>query len=383
MREERKAMEGKPEKTKGAKWLWQRMNTAQRIMKDAESFGRFTKCMKNVHAVKVTVMHSPSRQSARYVGLDACGRASVCPYCAAKIAQKRQADLEKAIAKCRGRGGVVYMATFTISHTRHDRLEDLLQAQEKAMKYLRGGRKAQKINEDFGLIGTVTCKEFTWSPEAGHHPHCHVLYFFKGEIDEEAFAKTMRGYWEEGTKRAGLTVNEHGFRLDRTYGAVHAYVTKMGQRPAGQEWDAAAEMTKGYLKEGRRDKGLTPFQLLDLINEGSTELIPTFKEYAMAVHRKRLFVWSPGLRKELLDEVEEKSDAEIAAETELMDDEIPLVRLNRKEWSAILRKNLRGQLLEVARSGDVEAVRHYLISIILARDTEDAENLDDSANRAA
>jgi len=351
-------------------------------MKDSENFGRFTKCMKNMHAGKVTVMHSPSRQSARYVGLDACGRAAVCPYCAAKIAQRRQADLEKAIAECRGRGGTVYMATFTVSHTRNDRLEDLLRAQEKAMKYLRGGRKAQKINEDYGLIGTITCKEFTWSSDAGHHPHCHVLYFFKGEIDEEAYTKTMRERWEEGTKRAGLAVNEHGFRLDRTYGAVHTYVTKMGSRPTGQEWDTAAEMTKGYLKEGRGDKGLTPFQLLDLINEGHTELVPVFKEYATAVHKKRLFVWSPGLRTELLDEAEEKSDAEIVAETELVDDEIPLVSLNRKEWAVILRKRLRGQLLEIARSGDVEAVRCYLISIALARDTEDAGNTEDIVDLA-
>jgi len=83
-----------------------------------------------------------------------------------------------------------------------------------------------------------------------------------------------------------------------------------------------------------------------------------------------------------LDEAEEKSDAEIVAETELVDDEIPLVSLNRKEWAVILRKRLRGQLLEIARSGDVEAVRCYLISIALARDTEDAGNTEDIVDLA-
>lgn len=60
------------------------------------------------------------------------------------------------------------------------------------------------------------------------------------------------------------------------------------------------------------------------------------------------------LSAQLLECSQELSDVEIAQEEE--EEAILLGRLDRSQWSVVLRKNARGRLLEMARSGDWQKV---------------------------
>ena len=199
------------------------------------------------------IVHNPSHQSAHYEGLMTCGSVWNCPVCAARVAEKRREELERAIEKCQQQGGTVWMATFTVKHEKDDSLGDLLRTLEAAMRRMRQGRSAQALKKQFDVIGTVTVREVTYG-EHGWHPHMHQLIFFRGEIDEEEFDSVMRKKWANATKHEGLETNEHGFRLDKTYGQVAKYVTKLGRDTSEYEhpgnWNAASEMTRTSAKQG-------------------------------------------------------------------------------------------------------------------------------------
>src|SRR5438552_1083589 len=53
-------------------------------------------CMRRIQATTVDVFYSPQHQSAHYGGLMVCGSVWVCPLCAAKISERRRAELEQA-----------------------------------------------------------------------------------------------------------------------------------------------------------------------------------------------------------------------------------------------------------------------------------------------
>jgi hypothetical protein len=90
-------------------------------------------------------------------------------------------------------------------------------------------------------------------------------------------------------------MNEHGYKLDKTYGAVADYVTKFGHELFGKLWGTEAEMTKGHLKQGRGTiEHLILFGLLSQIYQGNEELIPVFQEYARYFKGKHQLTWSSG-----------------------------------------------------------------------------------------
>jgi len=158
-------------------------------------------------------------------------------------------------------------------------------------------------------------------------------------------------------------MNEHGFQLDRTFGAVADYVAKFGREPLRQPWGTAAELAKSHLKRGRGNEHLTPFAMLELISLGHDELKPIFTEYATWFKGKHQLVWSAGLRSRLLENTMDKSDLEIAGEQEPEEEMVLLGQLSRRQWSVILKKEVRGELLEVAKSGNWQDVIDFLLCI--------------------
>ena len=290
-----------------------------------------------------------------------CGSVWMCPLCAAKIAERRRIELEQAIARCIANGGVVYLATYTIAHKRYDNLSELLCSFLAARKRARQGRAAQKLRERFGIIGTVSVREVTWSKLNGWHPHCHELVFFKSEIDAEVYAERASNQWQKAAEHKGLSMNEHGFSLERTYGAVADYIAKFGREPLHASWSAATELTKAHLKRGQGEEHLTPFAMLWHISQGCDELKPVFIEYARWFKGKHQLVWSAGLRSLLLDNEEEKSDLELAQEQE--DEVVLLGQLTHSQWRTVLINDARGKLLEVARSGDWQLVMAFIVDI--------------------
>lgn len=337
---------------------WRMQREAQKLLPDE----RVAFCMRRMKATSVDVMYAPAFKSAHYDGLMVCGSVWVCPLCAAKISERRRVELERAIASWIARGGAVYLATYTIAHKHYDDLPSLLHSFLTARKKARQGRAAQNIRKQFGVVGTVSVREVTWSKQNGWHPHCHELVFCSSEIVLEEYDQMVREQWRKSVEREGLSINEHGFKLDRTYGAVGDYIAKFGREPVRASWSTASELTKSHLKHGRDEEHLTPFSMLHLIAQGRCELKPVFKQYAQCFKGKHQLVWSSGLRALLLNAVEEKSDVELAQEPE-QEEKILLGQLDRKQWNLVLANEARGKLLEVARSGDWEKVQAFLDDI--------------------
>jgi len=315
-------------------------------------------CMRRMQSSTVEVMYSPEQQSAHYGGLMACGSVWLCPVCAARVSERRRQELEGAIKRCNAIGGSVYLVTYTIEHDKHDDLEELLQAFLAARRRSKQGSAAQKLRKQFAILGTVSAQEVTWSKVNGWHPHCHELVFFASDIDVDEYAKVASDQWRKSAEKMGLHMNEHGFRIVRTYGAIADYVAKYGREPLQQTWGAAAEMTKAHLKAGRVKGHFTPFMMLTLISQGYNELKPLFVEYARCFKGKHQLVWSAGLRSQLEMDEPEKSDLQLASEPE--EKVVTLGCLTREQWSFILLKDIREHVLEIARSGDWNDVMIFL-----------------------
>ena len=145
-------------------------------------------------------------------------------------------------------------------------------------------------------------------------------------------------------------------------GAVADYIAKFGREPFKPPWGVEAEMTKGHLKQSRGPvEHVTPFGLLAYISQGEEELAPLFQAYARWFNGPKQLSWSKGWRKRLLDNEQEKNDEELAQEQQ--EDAVLLGRLTRAQWRVVLANDARGELLEVARSGDWEHVQTFLTEI--------------------
>lgn len=126
-------------------------------------------------------------------------------------------------------------------------------------------------------------------------------------------------------------------------------------------WGVPQEMTKGHIKKGRQG-GRTPFALLhDYATQDDKQAGALFVEFVRAFHGRRQLSWSKGLRKKLLDQDQEATDQELAAQIE--DTATLLGTLTLDQWRRVLaapRKDTRGLLLEVAASGGWRAVETFL-----------------------
>ena len=131
-------------------------------------------------------------------------------------------------------------------------------------------------------------------------------------------------------------------------------------------------MTKAHSKRAHRAElpgsGYSPFDLLRWLNE-TGESLPAklFCEYAAVFKRRRQLTWSPGLA-ELLGVAAEadKSDEEIAGE--VREEALHLAALDWTAWRAVRLLNQRGQLLEVARSGDAAELRAFVAGLVAELD---------------
>ena len=78
---------------------------------------------------------------------------------------------------------------------------------------MKQGRAAQELRKWFGIQGTISVREVTWSKLNGWHPHCLELVFCSAEIDIDAYDRTVRQQWQQSVERVGLSINEHGFSV--------------------------------------------------------------------------------------------------------------------------------------------------------------------------
>ena len=302
---------------------------------------RTAKCLRLRRKDKthVEVYRSIEHGTASFGGLQTCASVWACPVCAAKISERRRAELLKAIDGHEAAGGAVLLITLTNPHHCGDSLPDLLAGQQKAMSRFNSTWAASAMWDWMGCVGTVRAWEVTHG-QNGWHPHFHLLAFVRADVDLGEAKARVYDVWATGCRLAGLPVPsvEHGVDV-RDGSEAAAYASK---------WGLDQEMTKGHMKKAKVAKGRSPFDLLrSYLQDDDKQAAALFKEYAGAFHGKRQLVWSKGLKG--LFEVGKESDEEVAAR---QDDKAELLgRIELEDWRRVLAFDLRGEVLELARHG--------------------------------
>ncbi len=312
---------------------------------------------------QVEVWKSHEFKTASFVGLQTCGSVWACPVCAAKIAERRRAEVVAAMAAHKAAGGSVTLLTLTAPHQRTDNLADLLAKLKKALNGFKNDRRVEAIFKAMGIIGDIKALEVTHgrlSPSNnGWHPHYHILQFgglgagyvpldWLQIVDIE---DVLYQRWAAACVRAGLgePSRAHGLKLDDGSKAAK-YVSK---------WGLEDEMTKGHTKKALH--GETPFDFLRsyLADPNDKQAGALFREFAETFKGKRQLVWSRGLKKRYA--IGELSDEELSAQT---DDQARLLgQITLEQWCDVLAVEGRGVVLQLAASGGWDAVSIYLDSI--------------------
>jgi hypothetical protein len=284
-----------------------------------------------------------------------CGRVWVCPVCAVRIAERRREELTAALREAKARGWVVLLASYTFSHGRGDELCSTLGRFLAAQRSMTGNRPYKRLCARYGVRGAIKSLEVTWGVANGWHPHAHVLLFLDRDVGYlGAFRRELYAVWSGAAARQGLAMTEaRGLDVRATWGAVEDYVAKWGHEPKGRPWGAEDELVKAHSKRGRGER-YTPWDLLRWLRDtGEAQPAALFREYARAFKGRHQLEWSKGLRGEL-GVMAERSDEELA--TAYLEDVVQLALLTFAQWRAVRRLELRGELLEVARTGDAAAV---------------------------
>lgn len=324
----------------------------QAVARDLLPSERVRHCLRTRQrgAKHVEVWRSVEYRRAHYKRLQTCGSVWHCPVCAAKISERRRAELEACTALHKASGGGLALLTLTNSHSRADRLSDLLEAQAVALKRFWTDRASLRLFKRLGVVGLVRAVEVTHGNANGWHPHYHILLFLDsprsaGQLKAIRFDLAQR--WIDCCKAAGLPLPdlEHGADIRGADWAAR-YASK---------WGLEQEVTKGHTKKGRGDRA-TPWDLLRRALAGDQRAGVLFQEFAQAFKGKRQLYWSSGLKDRFA--VEEKADEQLAAEVE--DSAVLLGSFSAHQWRCIVKAGIRAHLLIVAEDGDWGEVMHYV-----------------------
>lgn len=307
----------------------------------------------------VEVWHLPEVARAKYANLQTCSSVAMCPVCAAKISERRRIEVAAAIDAWEAQGGDVVMLTLTVRHNAADKYDWLLDGLKGAVKRVYQGKQGQKF-KGWGLRGTIGSTETTWGEASGYHPHIHQLLFVEKHCPFDLLLMHYRKQWDSALRLEGMRdVTSAG--VDMSFNREHRaeYVNKIGG------WDLEHELTKGPVKKGREGR-FSPAQLLasfaDFMLTGDADHPGrqhgrVWQNYALAMKGRHHLQWSRGLRS-LLGVSKEKTDEEIADDKDTLGN--LLTQLDRRQWATVLHHDARAELLNVAASGDAQAVSFFL-----------------------
>ena len=322
---------------------------------------------------QIQVNKSVKYGTASYSGLQTCGSVWICPVCAAKIAERRRAEIIAAMSAHKAAGGCVNMLTLTAPHQRSDDLRELLAMQSRALNSFWNDRQVKGVFQEMGVIGQIRALEVTHGRKSeqnnGWHPHYHVLLFSGSGVDLTNqdvppvldWVITLYTRWAACCVKAGLGRPSlaHGLKLDDGSHAAK-YVSK---------WGLEDEMTKGHTKKALH--GETPFDFLRavLANPEDKQAAALFRHFAEVFKGKRQLHWSRGLKKRYA--IGERSDDELAHEKE---DALELLlgTITLEQWRDVLAVEGRGAVLSLAASSGWPAVQDYLHTIAIERVAQNA-----------
>jgi hypothetical protein len=307
----------------------------------------------------VSVYRNEDSSGASLTGLNRCGNIWTCPVCAAKVAEARRAELSAALVSHLGNQGAAYLLTLTFPHEADHPMAELLEKFTNARQRLQNSRTWKNVMAEAGRLGSVASLEVTISQENGWHPHLHLLIFAnangfaegdpindQGDLISPAIID-LKHAWVNILLKTGL--GDHRKLADMLQHALNVrggnqaaeYIAKYGR---DERWGQSSEMTRHYAKQGaagERDGLLhfTPFQLLTWAGNGDEWATRKFIEYSEAIEGKRAVTWSPGLKKSLLGNDDQRTDEEIAADDSTMPEQIHVGDLEQDQYQILFRHN--------------------------------------------
>lgn len=327
----------------------------QSVAREILPTSRTAKCLRlrsanpNSKADGVAVWKSKEHGTAHYSGLQTCGSVWTCPVCAAKISERRRAEVLAAMTAHKAAGGCVNLLTLTAPHQRTDDLVELLDKQAAAIGSFWKDKTVRQLMAEMGTVGQIRAWEVTHGRKSaqnnGWHPHFHVLLFSGSGVDLARFdAAQMKDWavrlylrWAAKCKAAGLGEPsfKHGLKLDDGSKAA-AYAAK---------WGLEDEITRGHTKKGK-EGGETPFDLLRafLADKADKQAAALFQVYAAAFKGKRQLHWSAGLKARYA--IEEASDDEVCQRIEERAELLGLLTVN--QWRDVLSVDARAVVLRIA-----------------------------------
>lgn len=331
-------------------------------------------------AKAIDVIFSPKSGLAMAIGLQTCQKNHGCPHCAEIKAAQDKKELEAMRACHLKAGGSIIMLTLTNSHHYGLALEAQKSGQQVAVDKLNQWLSKSAFFEEFGgRVGTVRAWEKTYGKN-GWHPHFHFLYYMNDDLleyDENGeplkdqptlniIRNSISEEWIKACKSAGLPAPDDIHGVDVRDG-THAskYVGKWGDDiiTMDNKWGSSDEIAKSHLKTDgevpesleaalKSDKGLTPWQLLELAHNGDQKASELFIEYMYATYGTSQVYWYPGTKKlyDLEAEMKRQDDAQNALiAAKFPDNIIPadftFVQVDPLLWSAVVHFDMIPLLL--------------------------------------
>lgn len=263
----------------------------------------------------------------------------------------------------------VGMATFTLRHAVGDGLAELLELLQAGWNYVNTSRKFRQLCERYGVVCWWWGLETSHGFKNGHHPHRHMLLFFKRRLSDseaEALEGELFELWREGVVRAGgrAPSREHGLdlRMASRDGArgLAEYVTK----------GLALEVSGGLIKSGRAGNRSPHEVLLSLAEEPNPRDVAVWHEMETALRGVRWQGQSRNLREVMDANGFDAVRAELEAELEASDG-VPrtvLVALSRASWREVATDvEARAEILNAAKTGETVVERLESVERVLAR----------------
>lgn len=316
----------------------------------------------------VDILRSEDGKRATFSGLQSCCSVWDCKVCAWRISEIRREELTHATNRWIKSGNSILMATYTIQHRLNTRLRNQIMQLKDARRKFKGGEGWKAIKRDYAIRGSIAATEVTFGIN-GWHTHIHELLFLEGErlTDDNFTALTnrLRHRWQAKLQTVGANADfTHGVDLQNSDAYVSEYIAKFGHEPKTETWGMNREITKAATRKTSKH-GITPRGFLILYSEGIQEAGLLFREYSRYFKGIKQLVWSKGLS-DLLGMDEIRDDAKL--QKELGQDQYhSFASIEPPLWRAIIEidnyTQIRPKLLKIAKIGDTEALKNYLISL--------------------
>lgn len=342
-------------------------------------------CMRRFRGetARVGIVQAKKRSSAYFNGLMRCGRVWVCPVCAAKISETRRTELNDLLLAARV---VVFsnnpnipdnyyprwfmtMLTYTIQHKPNESAVEVLARLDQAWKRHWSGEWAQNFRKRFYVVGTLRALEMTHGAE-GWHPHYHMLQFHDSWLREKIgtapdfqpsqpeMLNLARIHWSDSALKVGGYADPTiGVAL--SVGEVAYYPIKADAERDLKRWGMTSEITKQTVKRGKAENRSLTDLLIDAA-KGDQLAAEFWREGTSALEGHKQLEPSKGLwimlGRRLKSEEEAAEDEPDAGDREL-------ASLTWESWKKILSADARGQVLDIAATGDALALWAYLESI--------------------